>query len=97
MTTTAVDPLRALRTVALVETISFFVLITCSVLKRTTDFNAVPVLGPIHGVLFLALMGLVAAQRTRLGWSALKTLLVVTIGSPFAHFFVRATASSPAP
>lgn len=85
------DTLGPLRTIALVETISFFVLITCSVLKRTTSFNAVPVMGPIHGVLFLALVGLVVAQRTRLGWSPLKTLLVVTIGSPFAHFFVRAT------
>ena len=85
------DPLRLLRTVALVETISFFVLITSSVLKRTTSFNAVPVLGPIHGVLFLALAGLVVAHRSRLGWSSVKTLLVVTIGSPFAHFFVRAT------
>jgi integral membrane protein len=88
---TTPDALAPLRKVALIETISFFVLITCSVLKRTTSFNAVPVLGPIHGVLFLALVGLVVAQRSRLGWSALKTLLVVTIGSPFAHFFVRAT------
>jgi integral membrane protein len=84
------DALGPLRTVALVETVSFFVLITCSVLKRTTSFNAVPVLGPIHGVLFLVLVGLVVAQRARLGWSARKTLLVATIGSPFAHFFVRA-------
>jgi integral membrane protein len=85
------DSLRPLRRVALVETISFFVLITCSVLKRTTSFNAVPVMGPIHGVLFLALVGLVVAHRARLGWSSAKLLLVVTLGSPFAHFFLRAT------
>lgn len=83
--------LRLLKLVALVETCSFAVLLVCSVLKRTTSFNAVPVMGPIHGVLFLALVGVVLAQRPVLGWTALKTLLVLTIGSPFAHFFVRAT------
>ncbi|MCU1621943.1 MAG: hypothetical protein JWL79_788 [Frankiales bacterium] len=91
MTTTAVEPttLRALRLVALVETVSFAILLVCSVLKRTTSFNAVPVMGPVHGVLFLGLVYLVLTQRGRTGWSWPKTLLVVTIGSPFAHFFVR--------
>ncbi len=86
-----VEPLalRALRVVALVETCSFAVLLVCSVLKRTTSFNAVPVMGPIHGVLFLGLVVLVLDQRERLGWSWVKTAFVATIGSPFAHFFVR--------
>ncbi|MCW2586538.1 MAG: hypothetical protein JWN55_2054 [Frankiales bacterium] len=83
--------LRALRLVALLETCSFGILLVCSVLKRTTDFNAVPVLGPIHGVLFLALVGLVLDQRARLGWSPGRTLLALTVGSPFAHWFVRRT------
>ena len=82
--------MRALRLVALTETVSFAVLIVCSVLKRTTSFNAVPVMGPVHGVLFLALVYLVLTLREQLGWSGLKALLVLTIGSPFAHFFVRA-------
>ena len=91
MTTAAAEPttLRALRAVALVETVSFGVLLVCSVLKRTTSFNAVPVLGPIHGVLFLGLVYLVLTLRSTLGWSGLKTLLVLTVGSPFAHFIVR--------
>lgn len=91
MTSAAVEPvaLRALRAVALVETLSFAILLVCSVLKRTTELNAVPVMGPVHGALFLALVALVLDQRERLDWSGLKTLLVLTIGSPFAHFFVR--------
>jgi integral membrane protein len=91
MTSAAVEPvaLRALRAVALVETLSFAILLVCSVLKRTTELNAVPVMGPVHGALFLALVALVLDQRERLGWSGLKTLLVLTIGSPLAHFFVR--------
>jgi integral membrane protein len=90
---TTVEPvlLRALRVIALVETVSFAILLGCSVLKRTTSFNAVPVMGPVHGVLFLALVALVLHQRRRLAWSAGKTLLALTLGSPFAHFFVRST------
>jgi integral membrane protein len=89
--TVAAEPvaLRALRAVALVETLSFAILLVCSVLKRTTELNAVPVMGPVHGILFLALVWLVLDQRERLGWSWAKTLLALTIGSPFAHFLVR--------
>jgi integral membrane protein len=83
--------LRALRVVALVETVSFAILLVCSVLKRTSSFNAVPVMGPVHGALFLALVALVLQQRERLAWSARKILLALTLGSPFAHFFVRST------
>lgn len=83
--------MRALRLVALTETVSFAVLLVCSVLKRTTSFNAVPVMGPVHGALFLALVYLVLQHRDELAWSARRTALVLTIGSPFAHFFVRGT------
>ena len=88
--------MRALRVIALVETCSFGVLLICSALKRTTSFNAVPVMGPIHAVLFLALVGLVLAHRSVLGWSWQRTGVALTIGSPFAHFFVRnAPATTP--
>lgn len=84
--------MRALRVIALVETCSFGVLLICSALKRTTSFNAVPVMGPIHAVLFIGLVLLVLSQREALGWSAVRTAVVCTIGSPFAHFFVRRVA-----
>lgn len=96
------DPIKLclLKRVALIETVSFAILIVCSVLKRTTSFNAVPVMGPIHGVLFLGLVYLVLSQREALGWSWLRTGLVCTLGSPFAHFFVRhaspASVTAPA-
>ena len=86
---------RALRLVALAETVSFAVLLVCSVLKRTTDLNLVPVLGPIHGALFVALVVLALGQRARLRWSWLRTAVALTVGSPFAHFFVRATRPAP--
>lgn len=91
------DPIKIcrLKRLALIETVSFAILLVCSVLKRTTSFNAVPVMGPIHGVLFLGLVYLVLDQRRALGWSGIKTLLVCTVGSPFAHFFTRQLVTQP--
>ncbi len=82
---------RALRLVALLETLSFAVLLVGSVLRRTTDVDIVPVLGPIHGVLFLGLVVLVLDNLDRLRWAWWFTIVMLTIGSPGAHFAVRAT------
>jgi integral membrane protein len=87
---------RALRTVALLESVSFAVLLVCSVLKRTTDLDLVPVMGPVHGLLFVGLVVLVLEARDRIGWSWPFTALMLTVGSPGAHFAVRATPE-PAP
>ena len=83
--------LRALRVVALLEGVSFVLLLVCSVLKRTTELDLVPVLGPVHGTLYLGLVLLVLAQLRRLGWGPLFTAVMLTVGSPGAHFAVRAT------
>jgi integral membrane protein len=82
---------RALRVVALVETLSFAVLLVGSVLRRTTGPDLVPVLGPVHGLLFVALVLLVLVCLPRLRWSWWFTLVMLTIGSPGAHWAVRAT------
>ena len=84
----------ALRLVALLESLSFAVLLVGSVLKRTTDLDLVPVMGPLHGGLFVALVVLVLANLERLRWSWWFTLVMLTIGSPGAHFAVRATRSA---
>jgi integral membrane protein len=83
--------LHALRVVALLETLSFAVLLVGSVLKRTTGPDLVPVLGPLHGALYLGLVVLVLASLERLRWSWWFTLLMLTVGSPGAHFAVQAT------
>lgn len=83
--------LPALRLVALLETISFGVLLVGSVLKRTSGPDLVPVLGPLHGALFLLLVVLVFASLERLRWSWWFTLVMLTVGSPGGHFAVRAT------
>ena len=83
--------MKALRAVALLESLSFAVLLVCSVLKRTTDTDLVPVMGPVHGLLFVGLVVLVLEARDRIGWSWPFTALMLTIGSPGAHFAVHAT------
>ena len=86
--------IRALRVVALLESLSFAVLLVGSVLKRTTGPDLVPVLGPVHGALFLGLVVLVLADLEKLRWSWWFTLVMLTVGSPGAHFAVRATRTS---
>ena len=63
----------ALRVVALLESLSFAVLLVGSVLKRTTGPDLVPVLGPVHGALFVALVLLVLACLPRLRWAPVRT------------------------
>jgi integral membrane protein len=82
---------RALRLVALLESLSFAVLLVGSVLKRTTETDLVPVLGPVHGTLYVALVVLVLDNLKRLGWAPWFTLVMLTVGSPGAHFAVAAT------
>lgn len=94
---TATEPgtYRALRVVALLEGISFVVLLVSSVLKRTTGPDVVPVTGMLHGVLFLAAVVLVLANLQRLRWGWLFTLVMLTIGSPGLHPAVKATRPAP--
>ncbi|MFJ2768036.1 DUF3817 domain-containing protein [Streptomyces sp. NPDC087300] len=82
--------LRRLRLVSAPEAVSFLLLLICSVLKRTTEFNAVPAMGMIHGVLFVlyVLFWLDAWNRTK--WD-LKTgaLYFVLSVLPAGGFFAE--------
>ena len=62
--------LRRLRLVSAPEAVSFLLLLVCSVLKRTTDFNAVPVMGMVHGVLFILYVLFWADAWNRTKWGA---------------------------
>ncbi|WP_338673022.1 DUF3817 domain-containing protein [Streptomyces sp. SCSIO 30461] len=79
--------LHRLRLVSAPEAVSFLLLLVCSVLKRTTEFNAVPVMGAVHGLLFVlyVLFWLDAWNRTRwsIGTAALYFVLSVL---PFGGF-----------
>ena len=91
--------LRRLRLVSAPEAVSFLVLLVCSVLKRTTDFNAVPVMGAIHGVLFILYLLFWADAWNRARWSfgtaALYFVLsVLPTGGFFAERRLRREAES---
>ena len=84
----------ALRVAAVVEGLSFVVLLVCSALKRTTGPDLVPVMGPVHGALYVAVVVLVLVQLRRLRWGPLFTLVMLTVGSPGVHFALQAQLRS---
>ncbi|MGW0996480.1 DUF3817 domain-containing protein [Streptomyces sp. NPDC002523] len=91
--------LRRLRLVSAPEAVSFLILLVCSVLKRTTDFDAVPVMGAVHGVLFILYVIFWADAWNRAKWS-LKTaalyfvLSVLPTGGFFAERKLRRESES---
>ncbi|MEU8890648.1 DUF3817 domain-containing protein [Streptomyces sp. NPDC048442] len=82
--------LRRLRLVSAPEAVSFLLLLVCSVLKRTTDFNAVPVMGAVHGLLFVLYVLFWADAWNRTKWS-LKTAAFYFVMSvlPLGGFFAE--------
>jgi integral membrane protein len=82
--------LRRLRLVSAPEAVSFLLLLVCSVLKRTTDFNAVPVMGAVHGFLFVLYVIFWVVAWYRAKWS-LKTAALYFVLSvlPTGGFFAE--------
>lgn len=82
--------LRRLRLVSAPEAVSFLLLLVCSVLKRTTDFNAVPAMGSIHGILFILYVIFWADAWNRTKWPA-RTAIVYFLLSvlPTGGFFAE--------
>ncbi|MEO7198394.1 MAG: DUF3817 domain-containing protein [Solirubrobacterales bacterium] len=82
--------LRNFRYVALTEATSFLLLLGSSYLKHANDQPlGVDVLGPIHGLLFIAYVVLALGIRAELGWSG-KTTLLILLGAvfPFGGYVV---------
>ena len=67
-----------LRWVALAEAVSYISLLAAVVAKRGFgEPVGVDVIGPIHGVLFLAYAGLVLLARDELRWTLARTLVAM--------------------
>ncbi|NJQ00774.1 DUF3817 domain-containing protein [Streptomyces zingiberis] len=86
--------IRRLRIVSAVEAVSFLVLLVCSVLKRTTEFNAVPVMGAVHGLLVVVFLVVLADAWNRAKWPVKKPLLytvlsVIPVGGFYAERLLR--------
>jgi integral membrane protein len=93
------NALRTLRYVAIAEATSFLALLVATGLKYSDKGETgVQVLGPIHGMLFLAFVGLVLVVRTERRWENRTTaLLLVAAVLPFGGYVAdRWLSRSPA-
>lgn len=91
-TPTAVgDRLRPLRIVSIAEATTYLLLIGAAVLKRTSDFEAgVSIMGPIHGILFLAYVALILFHRVEMEWTWLRAVAAMVLGAvPFGGYWVE--------
>ncbi|WHM36550.1 DUF3817 domain-containing protein [Streptomyces sp. BPTC-684] len=76
-----------LRLVSAPEAVSFLLLLVCSVLKRTTDVNAVPVMGAIHGILFILYVIFWADAWNKAKWPVKTAALFFVLSVlPFGGF-----------
>lgn len=79
-----------MRYIALAEATSFIALLIASAVKRTGGSElGVQILGPIHGLLFIAYVVIALNLRPRVGWSG-KTTFWVLVGAviPFGGYVV---------
>ncbi|MFG2845497.1 DUF3817 domain-containing protein [Kitasatospora sp. NPDC101155] len=81
-----------LRLVSAPEGISFVLLLICTALKYTTSFNAVPVLGPVHGTLFiLYVVFWIQAWQTQ-KWDRKRGILLFVLSVlPFGGVYAERT------
>ncbi|GCD42955.1 MULTISPECIES: DUF3817 domain-containing protein [Streptomyces] len=82
--------LRRLRLVSAPEAVSFLLLLVCSVLKRTTSFDGVMVMGMVHGVLFIlyVVFWLDAWNRTKWQFKTAALYFVLSV-LPTGGFFAE--------
>jgi integral membrane protein len=81
---------KAMRYIALAEATSFIALLIASFVKRQGDGElGVSILGPIHGVLFLAYCAIALSIRADQGWSV-RTTFWILVGAvlPFGGYVV---------
>ncbi|MFE4520037.1 DUF3817 domain-containing protein [Kitasatospora xanthocidica] len=79
-----------LRLVSGPEGVSFILLLICSVLKRTTSFDAVPVMGMVHGVLFILYVVFWIQAWQAQKWDAKRGVLMFVLAVlPTGGFFAE--------
>lgn len=83
-----------LRWVSIAEASSFLVLLVATLVKYTgpQDQIGVQVMGPVHGVLFLAYVALALVVAVRRRWTPVRAVLVLVASVlPAAPFLVERT------
>ncbi|MEV8154989.1 DUF3817 domain-containing protein [Streptomyces fradiae] len=80
--------LHRLRLVSGPEAVSFLVLLVCSVLKRTTEFDAVPFMGAVHGFLFVVYLVFWLDAWNKAKWDLQTGVLFFVLSVvPFGGFY----------
>ncbi|HEX2191796.1 MAG TPA: DUF3817 domain-containing protein [Acidimicrobiales bacterium] len=89
----------AFRVVAVVEAVTYLVLLGAVVLYRVLDGpDFISVLGPVHGIAFLVYLVLVLRIRESQGWNLGRTLVVIIAAAiPFGGFWVERRLVSDEP
>ncbi|MDQ6797917.1 MAG: DUF3817 domain-containing protein [Actinomycetota bacterium] len=89
---------KTLRIVAVLEAISFLVLLVATVVKETGGTaGGVRLMGPVHGVLFLVYALLVLLVASDEKWALKRTLLTLLCAVlPFGGFVADAKLIGPA-
>lgn len=91
--------IRVFRLVSIAEAASFLLLLLVAMpLKYGADAEVgVQLMGPIHGVLFMAYVGMVFLVREALRWDAKRTVLALAAAVlPVAPFLVERYWTRPA-
>jgi integral membrane protein len=86
----SLSSIRNLRYVALIEATTFLALLVATAIKYGSDSpQGVQILGPIHGIFFLAYVLLTLNVRPVAGWNG-KTTLLILLGAvlPFGGYVV---------
>ncbi|MGA5819650.1 DUF3817 domain-containing protein [Kitasatospora sp. NPDC094028] len=81
-----------LRLISAPEGISFVLLLICTALKYTTSFNAVPVMGPLHGTLFLVYVVFWIQAWQKQKWDSKRGILLFVLSVvPFGGIYTEKT------
>lgn len=59
------------------EAATYLLLVVAAVGRRLSDLDLVPVVGPVHGIAFLAYVGLALTAAGPLRWAPAQTLVVI--------------------
>ncbi|HWC10326.1 MAG TPA: DUF3817 domain-containing protein [Acidimicrobiales bacterium] len=81
----------AFRVVAVVEAVTYLVLLGAVVLYRVLDGpDFIGILGPVHGIAFLVYLVLVLRIRESQDWNLGRTIVVILAAAvPFGGFWVE--------
>ena len=89
---------RILHLTSRLEAVSYLILLAATAVKYSTGYeNGVTIVGPIHGVLYLIFVAVIARWFSNLKWTLKKAVAAMALGSlPLGGFLVDRWISTSA-